>query len=144
MLTRSRFIRIFRRERRTMSSHFKDLVSKIERAMKKQSAHSREVGDERQKKVLSVLETLKKEKKIKDFLETGKLSFTDVREGIDCYVVLVGATYKTVPLSVTGPIWAEEHRMQHPNVPVISVDLSFSDEALTRSIREQLAAILAA
>ncbi|MFA6407371.1 MAG: hypothetical protein WCV80_01550 [Candidatus Paceibacterota bacterium] len=121
---------------------FKQIVTQIKDVIPFQSARSRVVGDERQKKIRDILVYLKEKKRIRDFIETGKLSFDDVIKGIDFYVVCVNTRYALMPLSVTGPYWAEEHKKQHPNVPVVSVDLNLTERQLQLSLVRQLVAIL--
>ncbi|MFA6365481.1 MAG: hypothetical protein WCW78_03715 [Candidatus Paceibacterota bacterium] len=121
---------------------FKRIVTRIQDLIPFQSARSRVVGDERQKKVHDILSYLKEKKRIRDFMETGKLSYDDVIKGVDFHVVCVGTQYIVTPLSVTGPYWVEEHRQQHPNVPIVSVDLSLSERQLMLSLVRQLIVIL--
>jgi len=92
---------------------------------KKQSPQeqwSREVGRKRQEKMTSLLQELKDGRIIRDFLPTGDLSFQDIVEGIDFFVVYIDRTrYRICPLSVTGEKWVVEHKLKHPEVPVIDI-----------------------
>ncbi len=87
-----------------------------------QEQWSYEIGKKRQDKMISSLQELKKGGIIHDFLQTGDLSFQDIVEGIDFFIVHIGSTrYKICPLSVTGKRWLEEHKRRHPEIPVIDI-----------------------
>ncbi len=101
--------------------------------------YSNFIGKEREKMVHLVLDEMKKEMEIIDFIETGKLSYADVMEGIDIYIVFInGSAYKTARLSVTGPRWMRKHAKKHPEVPVIAVDIKDPPEKIRRKIRKIL------
>ena len=101
-----------------------------------QELRSYEIGRKRQEKMSSLLQELKDEEGgiIRGFLQTGDLSFQDVVEGIDFFVVYIDGTYKVCPLSVTGKRWLEEHKSKHPEVPVI--DITETDTAV--SVKEKI------
>ncbi len=103
----------------------KFLLIREEIRRKRQSSQeqwSYEIGKKRQDKMISSLQELKKGGIIHDFLQTGDLSFQDIVEGIDFFIVHIGSTrYKICPLSVTGKRWLEEHKRRHPEIPVIDI-----------------------
>ena len=72
----------------------------------------------------SLLQELKDEEGgiIRGFLQTGDLSFQNVVEGIDFFIVYIDSTrYRFFPLSVTGERWLEKHKRKHPEIPVIDI-----------------------
>ncbi len=83
---------------------------------------SYEIGRRREQRTAVVLQEMKNEGLIRDFLPTGDLSFQDIMEGIDFFIVYIGSTrYKICPLSVTGKRWLKEHKRRHPEIPVIDI-----------------------
>ncbi len=94
-----------------------------------QEQWSYEIGKWREEKMTSLLQELKKGKFIHDFLKTDDLSFQDIVEGIDFFIVYVDNAYKFYPLSVTGKKWIKEHKRRHPEIPVI--DVAESDTAVS-------------
>ena len=95
-----------------------------------------EVGKRRQEKMKSFLQELKKEEGriINDFLQAGDLSYQDIAEGIDFFVVVVDGAYKFCPLSITGEGWVEEHKLKHPEIPVISI----TERDTTASVKSKI------
>jgi len=80
-------------------------------------------GEHREKRFASVLEQIKSEGKIVDFLKTGKFSKAD-RGGIDFYVVIIKNGKRIfLPLSVSGPggVWYRKNK--NPSIPVVPVDV---------------------
>ena len=95
-----------------------------------------EIGKEREKRVLAVLQKLKEEGII-NFVPTGNLSFGDITRGIDFFIVYVGDTiYKVCALSVTGERWVEKHKQRHPEVPIIAVDFLDTSASIKNKIIE--------
>ncbi|MBU2219856.1 hypothetical protein KJ784_00955 [Patescibacteria group bacterium] len=87
-----------------------------------QEQPSYEVGKRRQEKIILLLQELKEEGIIRDFLQTSDLSFQDIVKGIDFFIVYVDSTrYRICSLSVTGGRWLEEHKCRHPEIPVIGI-----------------------
>ena len=89
-----------------------------------QEQRSYEIGKKRQEKMASFLQELKDEEGgiIRGFLQTGDLSFQNVVEGIDFFIVYIDSTrYRFFPLSVTGERWLEKHKRKHPEIPVIDI-----------------------
>jgi len=81
-----------------------------------------EIGKKREQIITVTLQKMKAKGLIRDFLPTGDLSFQDVKEGIDFFVIWIDdAKYRICPLSITGKEWVEKHRYQHPEVPIIDV-----------------------
>jgi len=102
-----------------------------------QGQWSYEVGRRREEKIKFSLQELKKEGIIRDFLQTEKLSFPDIARGIDFFIIYVGsARYKVYPISVTGERWAEEDRERHPEIPVITINLSDTSDSIKSKIME--------
>lgn len=90
---------------------------------------------------MSFLQELKEEKGgiIRDFLQTGDLSFQDIVEGIDFFIVYIDSTrYRICPLSVTGERWVGEHRDRHPEIPVITINLSDTPASIKSKIIEAI------
>ena len=89
-----------------------------------QEQRSYEIGKKRQEKMASFLQELKDEEGgiIRGFLQTGDLSFQNVVEGIDFFIVYIDSTrYRFFPLSVTGERWLKKHKRKHPEIPVIDI-----------------------
>jgi len=105
-----------------------------------QEQQSYEIGRKRQEKMKSFLQELKDEEGgiIRGFLQTGDLSFQDVAEGTDFFIVHIDSTYKFYPLSVTGERWVEEHKLKHPEIPVISITESDTTASVKNKIMEAI------
>ncbi len=102
-----------------------------------QEEWSHKIGKRREEKLKHSLQELKEEGVIRDFLQTEKLSFPDIARGIDFFIIHVGsARYKVYPISVTGERWAEEDRERHPEVPVITINLSDTSDSIKSKIME--------
>lgn len=87
-----------------------------------------EIGKRREQRVAGILQEMENSGLIRGFAPPGDLSFQDVVEGIDFFVVYVsGKSYRFLPLSVTGKRWIEKHRDRHPEIPII--DIAESDTA---------------
>lgn len=105
--------------------------------LKKRKSESRsyEIGKWRQEKVASTLKKLKDEGRIFWFYQTGDLSYQDVAEGFDFYIVLNDGTKRRIcRLSVTGIAWLNKHRHQHPEIPVIDVGLGDTEASVKNKI----------
>lgn len=104
-----------------------------------QEQRSYEVGKGRQEKMIPLLQELKEGRIIRDFLQTGDLSFQDIMEGIDFFVVYVDDKgYRVIPLSVTGERWIGKHRDRHPEIPVIAVDIFETSDSIKSKIMEAI------
>ncbi len=99
-----------------------------------QKQWSYEIGKRRQEKIKSLLQELKEGGIIRDFLQTGDLSFQDVVKGIDFIIIYIDGTYKICPLSVTGKRWLEEHKHRHPEIPVIDIAENDTAASVKRKI----------
>ncbi len=98
---------------------------------------SYKVGRRREQRTAVVLQEMKDEGLIRDFLPAGDLSFSDIEKGIDFFVVYIGSTkYRICPLSVTGEEWVQKHRDQHPEIPIIAINLSDTSASIKSKIME--------
>jgi len=89
----------------------------------------------------SFLQELKEEEGriIHDFLPTDDLSFQDIVEGIDFFIVYIDSTrYRICPLSVTGRRWLEEHKLRHPEIPVIDIEENDTAASVKSKIMEAI------
>jgi len=96
------------------------------------------IGDERERRVARVLQELKDERVINDFLSTGALSFMDIMRGFDFYVISIHPELKSriiTRLSVTGERWVEKQKKKHPENAVIAVNLGESTEVIKRRLK---------
>ncbi len=95
------------------------------------------IGRRREQRAAGVLQKMKNEGLIRDFLPTGDLSFQDVVKGIDFFIVCIDNTrYRICPLSVTGERWLEEHKRRHPEIPVIDIAENDTAASVKRKIME--------
>jgi hypothetical protein len=95
-------------------------------------------GKSREEIVTHVLQSLKKEGEIRDFIRTSSsenVGWADLIEGIDFYVVKINSQYRVFAISVTGPSWVDAHLSRHPEVPIVIVDLK--DKDVFQRTREQ-------
>ena len=123
-----------------MANRFETLQKKIIERSKHDPAGSAEKGDKREALVGKVLKKLKEEKKIIAFMKATKFGLADIAEGIDFYIVIMRKKRIVVPIQVTGPYFAEEHKAKHPKIPVISVEKE--DEGEIDRIRKQIEKII--
>ena len=97
-----------------------------------------EIGERREQKMAAVLQEMKNEGLIRDFLPTDVFSFQNIVEGFDFFVVHIDSTYKICPLSVTGEGWVEEHKRKHPEIPVISITENDTTVSIKNKIMEAI------
>lgn len=122
------------------SSNLEEFIDRVKKevAFKKRTRRGRiqhKIGQIREKKVEEALRLLKKERIICDFLRTTPLSYVDLIEGIDFYVVRVKRDkYHVGYLSVTGKSWLKKHREKHPEIPVIGIDCRESQESVKQKV----------
>lgn len=65
---------------------------------------------------------MKKEKKVFDYIQSGRFSKTDLK-GIDFIVIVIRkAKYEPIQISVTGPRWISYHKEKHPDIPILCVE----------------------
>ncbi len=94
------------------------------------------IGKIREQKVEKALFKMKRDKEIINFLSSGNFSYPDVIDGIDFYIIFINKRYRVIPLSVTGPDFVEDHRVKHPEVPIIAVKLSTPYQEIRERILE--------
>ncbi|MDO8469600.1 MAG: hypothetical protein Q7S84_01085 [bacterium] len=100
-------------------------------------------GEDRELFVWGVLDFLKSEKVIHEYIPSSHLDSQD-RDGIDITVVAIGPSKREVyPIQVTGPLWVEEHYMRNPETPVIVVDLWLGKKTMWRFAFAQLIGVMA-
>jgi len=92
------------------------------------------IGRIREKKVTTALEDLKQKGEIRDYLLSARDSYTNLIQGIDFIFIYVNGIYRICRFSVTGPKWIESHLKRHPEIPVISVDLTEGGESIQSKI----------
>jgi len=94
-----------------------------------------EIGKRREQRVAGILQEMENSGLIRGFAPPGDLSFQNVVEGIDFFVVYVDAgSYRFLPLSVTGERWIEKHRERHPEIPIIDI----AEKDTTVSIKNKI------
>ncbi|PIR06479.1 hypothetical protein COY65_00055 [Candidatus Jorgensenbacteria bacterium CG_4_10_14_0_8_um_filter_39_13] len=97
-----------------------------------------EIGLRRESRVDKILRQLQDKGVIRGFVKSSKRDSTD-RQGIDFVVVKVGRTfYEVFPVQVTGRNWVKNHKEKHPQVPIVVVEYSISDEQIQKEIVEIL------
>ncbi len=99
---------------------------------------SYEIGKQREEKTAAILQEMKDKRIIRDFLQTDVLSFQNVVEGIDFFVVYIDMIYRICPLSVTGEGWIGEHQDRHPEIPVIAINLVDTSASIKSKIMEAI------
>jgi hypothetical protein len=92
------------------------------------------IGKIREQKVLNALQDLKNRREIRDFLPVAKLSYLDLIEGVDFVFIYIDGCYKICKFSVTGGKWVEQHKQQHPEIPVLAIGLGESQESIEQKI----------
>ena len=92
------------------------------------------IGRLREEKFIEALGHLKEKGEIRDYLSPGKLSYTDLIEGVDFIFVYVDRGYKVCRCSVTGPEWIGKHQARHPEISIIPVGLNESRESIEEKI----------
>ncbi len=109
--------------KKTEEERFSEMVDSINRD-KASSPGNYKIGKDRETLFEEALKSLKKERKIRDFIPVSELSRPNLMAGIDFYVVEVDGTgqYETYRINVTGHGWVKKHQNRHPNVSVIAVD----------------------
>lgn len=99
----------------------------------------RSIGEHREFLTIKILETLRAEKIIRDFIAPGNLSYSDIERGIDVFVIKVGESkYHVIPLSVTGKTWTAKHVKKHPEIPVIEIDFGEKYDAIKEKIEKKI------
>lgn len=104
-----------------------------------QPSSQRHIGDMREEKIFGILQKMKDDNSIRDFLPTGKLSFADVMYGVDFYVtVICESSHRFIELSITGPKWVEKHKQKRPNTLVIGVESYETDDIIRKRIEGEI------
>lgn len=119
---------------------FTGIIERIKRRIRIDKSWG--IGVLRENLTKKILEELKRERKIKDFLQTSRLSWADVIEGVDFYVVVVKNRYEVIPLSITGLGWVKKHLNKHPDKPVIPIDIRTPATELEDTIRKNILNII--
>ena len=99
-----------------------------------------ELGRKREAMVNKALRELKDRGLIRGFVATGNLSWADIVNGVDFYIVYVSNRYKVCSLSVTGRGWVEIKKRQHPDNQVICVGLEETQKSVENKILKAIAA----
>lgn len=119
-----------------------DVRRKVEKEIAsggKEEAIGRLIGKHREFLVIKILEALKREGIIRDFIAPGNLSYSDLERGIDVFVVKVGESkYHVIPLSVTGKAWAAKHMEKHPEIPVIEIGFKDKYDAIKEKVEKEI------
>lgn len=101
------------------------------------------VGCFREEAVKDVLQEMKERKEIIDFLPTSKFSWADVKEGVDFYVIVVGAGRRRVlPVSVLNSKYIEAEREKHPSNFFVGVNENMSKGKIRQMVWRQLQTIV--
>lgn len=99
---------------------------------------SRRIGEQRERLADKILKELEKSRFIRGFVPSGKISFSDVKKGVDFYVVRIGEKYQSIPLSITGKAWVKKHEERHPEIPVIEINSWESREMTKKRIMKAI------
>lgn len=100
---------------------------------------SNKIGKERQKMAILALQELKDKELIYNFWPTSEDSFQDIVKGIDFYVSYFnGARRRVFSFSITGERWAKKDRDQHPEIPVVAINLSETSDSIKSKIMEAI------
>lgn len=126
------WLRLFPKEMRR-DKILANIRPKVEKSIKEQ-ADAQLIGQIREKKVIAALEDLKKKGKIRDYLPSARDSYANLIQGIDFVLIYVNDTYKVCYFSVTGPKWIKSHLQKHPEIPVLSIDLTESKKSIQSKV----------
>lgn len=100
-----------------------EIVERIRREeITARRAYAYFIGRKRQALFEEALAVLQSKGRIRAYLPTGDLTFPDLMQDIDFYVIVVDGRYRVYPISVTGPYWVEEHRKRHPKRIIIGIE----------------------
>ncbi len=127
------------KQREVSVINFEEIRDRIFRRSKGDTQDSIERGELRERVVSCVLQKMKDEKQILDFVKTPKYGPADLIDGIDFYVIIMKLERVVVPIQVTGYRFVEEHKRKHPLIDVVAVpDEEEKREEVTRSQIEQI------
>ena len=126
------WLRLFPKEMRR-DKILANIRPKVEKSIKEQ-ADAQLIGQIREKKVIAALEDLKKKGKIRDYLPSARDSYANLIQGIDFVLIYVNDIYKVCYFSVTGPKWIKSHLQKHPEIPVLSIDLTESKKSIQSKV----------
>jgi len=100
---------------------------------------SERIGKRREFMVNKILKELKTSGIISGFVPSGRFSYSDIKEGIDFYVVRIDKRkYQSIPLSITGKAWVENHKKRHPDIPTVEIEFYESYETMKNRIVEAI------
>ena len=116
-----------------MKERFEGLREKVLKRAEHDPVGAAEKGDKREALVQEVLQKMKDEEKILDFVKTTKFGEPDIVEGIDFYVIIMRKKRIVVPIQVTGLYLVGEHEKRHPLIPIIIV---FEEDKRTKEYIE--------
>lgn len=123
-----------------MDSSFESLRERILKRAMSDPPGSAERGDKREDLVFNVLAKMKKEGRVLEFIKTPKFGYADIVEGIDFYLIIMRSERIVIPIQVTGIHLVEEHRKNHPLIPIIVV--SEKDENMEEFVKNQILEII--
>jgi len=127
------WLKVFPRETKKAKTLAK-VQPKIQEKMLKEPEAQNIIGRLREEKVSDALQNLKKKREIRDYLETGKLSYADLIEGVDFIFIYVDGIYRICRFSVTGWKWLEEKQEKHPEIPILPITLEESMKSIEQKI----------
>lgn len=106
---------------------------RIEEKITKQ-AQSQLIGQLRKRKVAAALGNLKKKGEIRDYFQSGEMSYANLIEGVDFTFIYIEDVYRVCYFSVTGLKWAKKHLIKHPQIPVLVIGLNEKRRSIEKKI----------
>lgn len=126
------WLKVFPRETKKAKTLAK-VQPKIQEKMLKEPG-AQIIGRLIEEKVSDALQNLKKKREIRDYLETGKLSYADLIEGVDFIFIYIDGIYRICRFSVTGWKWLGEKQERYPEIPILPITLEESIESIEQKI----------
>jgi hypothetical protein len=111
-----------------------NLLKKIKIKIRVEDKKALVIGETREKMVMTVLEKMKRQGKIRDYIRTEKFGYLDLILGVDFIITYVNDKYRVCQFSVTGPAWVKGHKERHPEIPIVSVKLNENKESIEKKI----------
>jgi len=120
--------------------HFAEIQREIQKRKESLPRHRSELGEKREDMAKRALQELKEDGLIYNFLPTRSLSWADVAEGVDFFIIYVGKRYRVCRLGVTGRGWVEIQKRKHPENQIIFIDLEETQESVKNKVLRAIAA----
>ena len=132
----------WRRRKRGIKTEEEEFKEKTDSMKKKRVSKpdQYEKGDKRESRFRETLEFLQKEKRILGYKQSGKLTRSDIKRGIDFYLIVMNGSQREVYcVDITGPDWVEhKERPKNEKKKIIGIEPGEAIEDIIKKIEKEI------